>query len=226
MQYDNIAEGLFILRPNRFIAQVQIQGAQETVHVKNTGRCKELLTPGARVVLTRSNNPARKTQYDLIAVYRDGLLINIDSQAPNRVAAEYLKARFPSAGQIRPEFPCGDSRLDFYVERNELPPIYIEVKGVTLFMGGGALFPDAPTQRGVKHLHTLMDCVEAGAEAWALFIIQAQGAASCFKPNDETHPAFGAALREAAKKGVQVLAMDCVVEPNSMTIRDPVPVEL
>lgn len=226
MQYDNIAEGLFILRPNRFIAQVQIQGVQETVHVKNTGRCKELLTPGARVVLTRSNNPARKTQYDLIAVYRDGLLINIDSQAPNRVAAEYLKAHFPLAGQIRPECPCGDSRLDFYVERDAQPPIYIEVKGVTLFVDGAALFPDAPTQRGVKHLYTLMDCVAAGAEGWAMFIIQAQGAASCFKPNDETHPAFGAALREAAQKGVRVLAMDCVVEPDSMTIRGPVPVEL
>lgn len=226
MEYQNVSQGIFLARPNRFIAQVELDGREETVHVKNTGRCRELLTPGAKVILAPSGNAARKTRYDLVAVYREGLLVNIDSQAPNRAVAEWLRARFPAPGQVRPEVSHGDSRLDFFVERQGAPSVFIEVKGVTLFDGGVALFPDAPTQRGVKHLKTLADCVAEGARAWAMFVIQAQGAAVCFRPNDETHPAFGAALREAAKKGVEILAVDCVVAPDRMTIREPVPVEL
>ena len=225
MQYDNVQEARFLSRPNRFIALVALPEGQEAVHVKNTGRCRELLLPGVRVILTKSNNPARKTRYDLIAVERNGQLINIDSQAPNRAALEYLPKLFPQATLIKPEYQMGRSRLDFYVEAPSHKPTLVEVKGVTLLEGDLALFPDAPTLRGVKHLHELTACVEAGYDAWVLFILQMKGARR-LRPNDQTDPAFGQALREAANGGVKILAVDCVVTPDTMVADQPVPVEL
>lgn len=223
MRYPNAVPARFIARPNRFIARVEIEGREETVHVKNTGRCRELLIPGARVILTEPGSPGRRTRYDLIAVYRGDLLVNMDSQAPNRAAGEYLRRRFPEA-VIRPEYTVGDSRLDYYVKDGG-EELFIEVKGVTLFHEGRALFPDAPTERGVKHLRELIRLREAGKRAMALFIIQAawQG---IFSPNDGMHPAFGAALREAAAAGVEIFALNCAVGEDFMAPDSPVPVEL
>jgi len=224
MRYDNIHEARFLSRPNRFIAHVEVESREEIVHVKNTGRCRELLLPGAKVFLCRASDPRRKTRYDLVAVEKEGRIINIDSQAPNKAAGEYLRSRYPEA-LLRPEYRHGDSRLDFYMEHPERGPVFIEVKGVTLFVEGEARFPDAPTQRGAKHLRELMDCVKEGHEAWALFVIQAKGIRS-FSPNEKTDPAFAKALREAAKAGVRILALDCLVEADRMEIQDPVPVRL
>lgn len=225
MHYENTVKAIFLSRPNRFIAQVLMGSREETVHVKNTGRCKELLLPGRTVILALSDNPARKTRYDLIAVYREERLINMDSQAPNKAAMEYIPTLFPHASLVRPEYRLGDSRLDFYIETERGGRVYMEVKGVTLFEDDVALFPDAPTERGVKHIRELISCAEAGDEAVLLFVIQAKGLA-CLKPNDVTHPAFGAALREAAGKGVRVLAVDCLVTEDAMTADKPVPVVL
>ena len=225
MQYDNVQQARFLSRPNRFIALVELPEGQQAVHVKNTGRCRELLLPGARVILTKSANPARKTRYDLIAVEREGQLINIDSQAPNQVAGEYLPALFPQATLIKPEYRMGRSRLDFYIEAPGSKPTLVEVKGVTLLDGEVALFPDAPTLRGVKHLQTLAASVESGYDAWVLFVLQMKGA-RLLRPNDHTDPAFGKALREAAIAGVQILTVDCMVTPDSMVASQPVPVEL
>ena len=226
MRYQTVVPGRFISRPNRFIAHVEIDGAVQVCHVKITGRCRELLTPGAAVYLERAANPARKTQYDLIAVDKNGLLINMDAQAPNKVFGEWAEAgRFlPAPTRIRPEYTWEDSRFDFLLEDGD-GPCFVEVKGVTLEEQGEVRFPDAPTQRGVKHLRGLMRAVEQGCRAAVFFVIQMKGAV-CFRPNDATHPAFGQALREAAAAGVSVLAYDCRVTPDSLELDAPVPVQL
>lgn len=224
MTYNHILPGRFLDRPNRFIAHVEIDGVTETVHVKNTGRCRELLIPGATVYLQESQNPARKTRYDLIAVEKGSLLINMDAQAPNHAAAEYLPLLFPDLTLLRPEVKYGNSRFDFYLETPG-ERRFVEVKGVTLETGGVAKFPDAPTLRGVKHLQELTRCLEDGYAATVLFIIQMKGVTR-FCPNDDTHPAFGTALREAVRRGVDVRAVDCLVTPESLVADQPVTVDL
>ena len=205
-------------RPNRFIANVEIDGKSETVHVKNTGRCRELLVPNATVFLEKSDNPLRKTQYDLVAVYKDNLLINMDSQIPNDVAFEWLKNGnlFSKNAKIRREVTHNKSRFDFYIEDGNRK-IFLEVKGCTLEQDGIAMFPDAPTERGVKHIEELIGCLEEGFEAYILFVIQMKGP-KVFKPNDDTHKAFGDALRKAYESGVRILAYDSIVTPNSIKI--------
>ena len=230
MRYTRVIEGRFCRRPNRFIAVVEIEGQEETVHVKNTGRCRELLVPGVRVFLAVSDNPARKTRYDLVGVEKQResgpLTINMDSQAPNAAVEEWLQGGglFPAGAFIRREVTHGGSRFDFYVEHGE-KRAFLEVKGVTLEQDGVALFPDAPTERGVKHLRELAACVAEGFDAYVLFVIQMKEM-RVLRPNDSTHPHFGEALRQAAKAGVTVLAMDCRVTPNGITIDAPVPVEM
>ncbi|MCI6256027.1 MAG: DNA/RNA nuclease SfsA [Clostridiales bacterium] len=230
MQYQHITRGIFRARPNRFIAHVELEGRLETVHVKNTGRCRELLVPGCTVYLERSDKPERKTKYDLIAVDKDGLLINMDAQAPNTVFAEWARAGHFVSGLtlLRPETVFGASRLDFYWEAEELSTKrrgFVEVKGVTLEADGHAHFPDAPTERGVKHLEELLACRAAGYEAAVCFVLQMAGMKD-LAPNDETHPAFGAALRRAARAGVRVLAVECRVTPDSLVMDREVPVRL
>lgn len=224
MQYGQVCRGTFLKRPNRFIAHVEIGGQTEVCHVKNTGRCRELLTPGAAVYLEKSGNPQRKTQYDLIAVEKGELLINMDAQAPNRVFGEWAAEHWPGLRAIRPEFTWEDSRFDFRLETEE-GTTFVEVKGVTLEENGEVRFPDAPTERGVKHLRGLQRAVEQGYGAAVCFVIQMKGVTH-FRPNDLTHPAFGQALREASAAGVQVLAYDCVVTPESLRMDEPVPVIL
>ena len=222
--YDRVIFGEFISRPNRFIAQVKTEAGIETCHVKNTGRCAELLTPGARVTLSVQDSPKRKTRCDLVAVEKGNLYINMDSQAPNRAAAEALPRLFPGLTLVRPETVFGQSRLDFYLEQDGRG-VFVEVKGVTLEENGRALFPDAPTERGVKHLKELEACLRTGLDAAVLFVIQMQGPVS-FSPNRKTHPAFANALVEAKRAGVQLLAYDCLVTPDSMTLNEPVPIQL
>lgn len=225
MRYDKMVPGRFLSRPNRFIAQVEIDGQVRTVHVKNTGRCRELLLPGAKVWCRRAEEPGRKTPFDLIAVEKGELLINMDAQAPNKAAMEWL--REGGLGQVtmlRAETVYGDSRFDFSFQKDERP-CFLEVKGVTLEEGGICAFPDAPTQRGTKHLHGLIRAAAEGYGAYVLFVIQMSPVRS-FRPNRETDPAFADALREAWEKGVTILAMDCAVTPDSMAIQSPVPVEL
>lgn len=226
MRYQAVEKGRFLARPNRFIAHVEVDGRTEICHVKNTGRCRELLLPGVPVYLEPSANPARKTKYDLIAVEKGNRLINMDAQAPNKVFGEWAAAGkfLPGLTAIRPEFTWEDSRFDFLLE-DERGKIFVEVKGVTLEEDGEVRFPDAPTERGVKHLHGLRRAVEQGHRAAVFFVVQMKGAAR-FRPNDATHPAFGAALREAAENGVGVYAYDCRVTPDSLTIDAPVPVQL
>ena len=226
MRYQSVIPGTFVARPNRFIAHVETAEGLQVCHVKNTGRCRELLVPGATVYLERASNPARKTAYDLIAVEKGALLINMDAQAPNQVFAEWAAggAFLPGTRAVRPEVRYGESRLDFCVETGD-GPHYVEVKGVTLEEGGAARFPDAPTERGVKHIHELARAADAGLGATLFFVVQMEGMDSV-SPNDETHPAFGAALREAAARGVRVLAYDCAVTPDSISLRRPVPVIL
>lgn len=224
MRYDNIVRGRFLSRPNRFIALVDIDGAETVCHVKNTGRCRELLVPGAEVYLVPGTAPGRKTPYDLVAVDKSGVLINMDAQAPNRVFAEFARTFDPQALSVRPEFRFGDSRLDFCLERPDGLHL-VEVKGVTLESGGHARFPDAPTERGVKHIRELMRAVEQGHRATAFFVVQ-MAQVTDFAPNDDTHPAFGAALRQAAAAGVQVAAYACRVTPDTMSIDRSVPVIL
>lgn len=216
MIYHNpILKGNFIERPNRFIAKVDINGTIETVHVKNTGRCRELLVPNAEVYLEHWDIPTRKTKYDLIAVQKVDRLVNMDSQAPNKVAAEYLTKLFPDFTTLKPEVTHNNSRFDFYMERpNE--KWFIEVKGVTLEENGIARFPDAPTERGVKHIEELINCLDEGYRAMILFIIKMKGV-NYLEPNDHTHPAFGEALRRAKRAGVSVHAVDCIVTQDSLT---------
>lgn len=230
MKYKSITSGIFISRPNRFIAEVKVCGNTETVHVKNTGRCKELLVPGCTVYLSASDNPGRRTKYDLVAVEKlrdDGstVLVNIDSQMPNEAVAEWLGAGalFGKDAKIRREVRYGDSRFDFYVEYGERKA-FLEVKGVTLEKDGTALFPDAPTERGVKHINELVSCVKDGYEAYIIFVIQMKGV-TVFRPNDDTHREFGDALRAAEMSGVKILAIDCYVTEDSMKIDASVPTE-
>ena len=230
MKYKEVVKGVFRERPNRFIAKVEIDGNEETVHVKNTGRCKELLLENSVVYLSVSDNPLRKTKYDLIAVEKQTengtVLINMDSQVPNDMVAEWLKKGelFSKNAIIKREVTFGKSRFDFYVE-NSNNKAFIEVKGVTLENNGVALFPDAPTERGVKHIKELCSCVEKGYSAYIIFVIQMSGI-NLFKPNDATHKAFGDALRQAEKAGVSILAYDSVVTNESVCINKPIMIEL
>ena len=216
MKYSKITEGRFISRANRFVATVEIDGIPTTVHVKNTGRCRELLVPGATVYLTISDNPARKTKHDLITVNKNGLLINMDSQVPNDVAAEWLpeSGLFSPGAEIRREVTCGKSRFDFMIREGDKTS-YLEVKGVTLETDGIARFPDAPTERGAKHLRELTALATQGFGAYVLFVIQMKGIRE-LRPNDAMDPTFGAALREAAAAGVVIRAVDCIVTPESL----------
>lgn len=243
MKYQNIHTGIFVERPNRFIALVEMDGVLEKCHVKNTGRCRELLVPGARVYLEKSGNPNRKTAYDLIGVDKGEVYVNMDSQAPNRMAHEWLLKQ--GWTYVRPEARYGDSRIDFYMERpvegdEALSPAksiregqqeakmrraFLEVKGVTLEEDGVARFPDAPTERGIRHMKELMRAAAEGYEAYILFVIQMKGVHQ-FEPNDRTHPAFGETLREAAAAGVRVLAYDCLGKPGEIVIDAPVEVRL
>ena len=226
MRYGDIIEGRFLERPNRFIARVQIGGKAETVHVKNTGRCKELLMPGAHVFLERSNNPKRSTVYDLVAVRKGDRIINMDSQAPNAAVGEWLKegGLFPDVKLVRPETVYGSSRFDFYIETGS-ERIFMEVKGVTLEEDGVVLFPDAPSERAVKHIEELAAARREGYRAIVMFVIQMEGV-RYFMPNRKTHPAFADALEAASGEGVEALAYDCLVTPGSMKVNRPVPVRL
>ena len=208
MKYEEICSAKFIDRPNRFIAYVELNGKKETVHVKNTGRCRELLLPGADVVLSHCGNPSRKTAYDLVAVYKPGIgLVNIDSQAPNQVVKEWLQKQ--DFDLVRSEYRYGDSRIDFYMENGNRKYL-MEVKGCTLERDGIGYFPDAPTDRGVKHLHELAKAVSEGYQAYLAFVIQMEGITEVL-PNVEMHPEFGAALKEAEEAGVKVLYIPCRV---------------
>lgn len=226
MIYRDIHRAYFLERPNRFIAYVELNGEITVCHVKNTGRCRELLLPGAVVYLEGSDNPARKTKYDLVAVEKGARLINMDAQAPNVVFREWAEAGGFTTGltSLRPERTFGKSRFDFYFEAGSRRG-FVEVKGVTLEENGHARFPDAPTERGVKHLEELIECQNQGYEAYLCFVIQMAGVVS-FSPNDRTHPAFGEALRGAADNGVGLLARSCTVTPDTLTIAQEVPILL
>lgn len=230
MKYKNIVKGEFISRPNRFIAKVKINGEEHTVHVKNTGRCKEILVPGAVIYLEKSANPERKTAYDLIGVEKKTkngtILINIDSQIPNLCAAEFLPVSglFSEDTVIRREVTYGNSRFDIMAE-SPSKKAFVEVKGVTLEKDGVALFPDAPTERGVKHIKELIRASSEGFDAYIMFIIQMENIKS-FSPNEETHPEFASVLREADKAGVKILAYSCKVTENDITVAEPIKIKL
>ena len=231
MIYNKIHKAKFLARPNRFIAECLIDGENVVAHVKNTGRCRELLIPGATVYLDEPIGRERKTKYDLVTVEKilpDGeiLLINMDSGAPNDAADEFLKTQplFSDATKIRREVTKGNSRFDFCIERGE-KITFLEIKGVTLENNGIASFPDAPTERGVKHIEELISLKEQGYETAILFVIQMKGITE-FRPNDITHKAFGDALRRAYKAGVNILAYDCIITPDSMTVDSPIKVVL
>lgn len=215
MKYENITQAKFINRPNRFIAEVDIEGHKEIVHVKNTGRCKELLIPGCEVWLTAPGTPDRKTKYDLVAVRKDnGNLFNIDSQAPNKVVKEWLAKQDYS--KVTAEYTYGNSRIDFYMERGD-EQFLMEVKGCTLEIDGMGYFPDAPTERGVKHIRELIKAKEEGYQSILAFVIQMDGVTEV-RANVETHPEFGEALDDAKKAGVEVLFLTCHVEPDELQI--------
>lgn len=226
MQYSDIHKAVFLERPNRFIAHCTVDGMLETVHVKNTGRCRELLVPGATVYLEKSSNPNRKTAYDLVTVETPFGLVNMDAAAPNQVAGELLRtgAILSSPTLVQPEVRFGASRLDFYAE-NDRQRLFVEVKGVTLRKGEWAVFPDAPTVRGTKHMGELVQAVAQGYRAMALLIVQ-MGGCTAFRPNRETDPAFCRALRDAQAAGVEVRAVDCRVTPNTVTANRELPVDL
>ena len=216
MKYENVKKAKFISRPNRFIAYIEIDGKTEVAHVKNTGRCRELLVPDAEIYVQEFDNTARKTKYDLIAVKKGDRLINMDSQVPNKVFGEWVQnGKFTDGVMlVRPETFYGDSRFDFYIEAGARR-IFVEVKGVTLEENGIVRFPDAPTERGVKHLRELMRAKEEGYEAFVAFIVQMDNV-SHFEPNDATHLQFGETLREAARNGVSVIALSCHITPDSI----------
>ena len=223
MEYGKMVPGVFLARPNRFIAHVKINGREEVCHVKNTGRCRELLPPGAEVWCQESDNPARKTKYDLITVKKGDRLINMDSQAPNTAAREWLLAGgLGEISELRPETVYGDSRFDFSFMKDG-KRCFLEVKGVTLENDGVCAFPDAPTERGTKHLRGLTRAAEEGLGAYVLFVVQMENV-RYLHPNDATDPAFGKTLREAAEAGVKILAMDCRVTPESMMLNKSLPV--
>ena len=233
MKYENMVKGTFLARPNRFIAEVSVNGEKERAHVKNTGRCRELLVPGVEIYLQDfgENPEGRKTRYSLYGVKKGNLLINMDSQAPNRVAEEAFRSgRIIPPGMsklttIKREKTFGNSRFDFYLEDEQGQKGWLEVKGVTLEDNGIVRFPDAPTERGVKHVNELIDAAEEGYRAFILFVIQMDGIKE-FRPNDVTHKAFGDALRKAEKKGVSVMAYDCHVTEDTLEINKTVPVKL
>lgn len=224
MHYVSIRKGSFIERPNRFIAYIDIEGKKETVHVKNTGRCAELLVPGAPVYVQETDNPARKTRWDLIAVEKGKRMVNMDSQIPNKLVEEWLREGnlFEEITRIRPEYTYGSSRFDLYVEADG-KKIFIEVKGVTLEEDGVVRFPDAPSERAVKHVEELKSAVREGYEAYVFFVVQMKGV-RYFTPNMDTHPAFGEALFRASKAGVHILAYDCETGKDYIHIEDEVPV--
>ena len=226
MKYEHIIEGTFLSRPNRFIAMVEAEGETAKAHVKNTGRCRELFVPGAKIFLQKHDNPNRKTKYSLIGVMKEDVMVNVDSQAPNHVVREWLEAGgiWENPEVIASERTFENSRFDFYMEK-ENKKAFIEVKGVTLEEDGIARFPDAPTQRGVKHIKELIKCIEEGYEAYIIFVIQMKGI-QAFEPNDKRHQEFGDALREAAQAGVHVQAWDCKVEADGLWIDRPIPVIL
>lgn len=226
MQYANVISGRFLSRPNRFIAIVETTFGQQICHVKNTGRCRELLVPGTLVYLVKAENPNRKTAYDLIAVDKGGLLINMDAQAPNQVFSEWAASGYflPDVVSLHSEVPFGASRIDFSLETSHGQHL-VEVKGVTLEENRHARFPDAPTLRGVKHIQELMHAVDLGLSATLFFVVQMENMLDV-APNDSTHPAFGTALRQAAAMGVHVRAFDCSVQPDSISIFHEVPVIL
>lgn len=226
MKYDNIKKGIFIDRPNRFIANVEIDGKTEVVHVKNTGRCRELLIPGVTVYVQEFKNTTRKTKFDLIAVCKGSKLYNIDSQAPNKVFGEWIlkNGYFGEVEYIKPECKYGDSRFDFYIQAKDRR-IYAEVKGVTLEEDGILMFPDAPTERGVKHIKELCKCVDEGFEAYICFVIQTEKV-KYFTPNKRTHPEFAEALLAAKNKGVEILCVNCNVTEDSLEINEFVEVKL
>ena len=226
MTYNEITKGRFLRRPNRFIADVDINGEEMRVHVKNTGRCRELLVPGAEVILSGSRNPGRKTPYDLVAVYKGSRLINMDSYAPNLVFGEYLRSGALGfvPDYIKPECTHGDSRFDFYFEVGDRK-VFAEIKGVTLENAGVVRFPDAPTERGRKHMRGLARCTAEGYEAWAVFVVQMENVLY-FEPNASTDPEFSEVLLEAEDAGVRILAYDCKVSENSLNIGKPVDIRL
>lgn len=215
MKYNNITQAVFIDRPNRFIANVDINGHRETVHVKNTGRCKELLIPGCEVWLNAPGTPNRKTTYDLVAVRKDnGILFNIDSQSPNKVVKEWLQSQ--DYDTVVSEYTYGNSRIDFYMTQGS-EEFLMEVKGCTLEVDGIGYFPDAPTERGVKHLRELTKATKEGYKSILAFVIQMDGVSEV-RPNIKTHPEFGTALAEAKAAGVEVLFLKCHVEPDLLEI--------
>lgn len=226
MKYHNIVKGKFLERPNRFIAYVEVAGKKEMVHVKNTGRCRELLREGAVVYLEKSSNPDRRTAYDLVAVEKNGRMINMDSQAPNRAVEEWLYTRqlFPDLSFVRPETKYGNSRFDFYLEAGGRK-IFMEVKGVTLEQDNVVLFPDAPSERAQKHVDELIAAKQEGYEVYVFFVVQMEGV-TYFTPNRDTQPAFADALIKAGRAGVHIIAYDCLVEPDTMLIHEPVEVRL
>lgn len=226
MRYTNIHKGTFISRPNRFIANVMIDGREEVCHVKNTGRCRELLVEGCTVWLEHSDSESRKTAFDLVAVEKGHRLINMDSQAPNKAVVEWLREKKPFGEGfcVYPERKYGNSRFDFYMESQDRK-IFMEVKGCTLEKDGVVLFPDAPTLRGVKHIRELSRCLDEGYEAYIMILVQMSDV-KYFTPNYDTHPEFGEALEKAAQKGVKILCYDCDVTPDSMTVGKPIEVKL
>ena len=226
MYYSNIQPAIFLRRPNRFIAYIEVDGREEVCHVKNTGRCKELLTDRATIYVQYHNDDKRKTKYSLIAVEKGNLLINMDSQAPNKVVGEWIKEQQPfgEVKFLKPECKYGNSRFDFYLE-TATDKMFIEVKGVTLEEDGIVRFPDAPTERGIKHLEELVACKKAGYKAAVIFVVQMEGMRH-FEPNYKTHTAFGEALKRAQVAGVEVLAYECCVTPDSLAITKAIPVQL
>jgi len=221
MIYQNVKEGIFIQRDNRFIARVNVDGKEEVVHVKNTGRCKELLIPGVKVILEVASNPARKTKFDLITVYKESVgWVNIDSQIPNDVVAEYLESRpapFENVTFIKREYTFGSSRFDFYMEAGE-EKILLEVKGCTLEKNGMGYFPDAPTTRGVKHLKELINARKQGYRCYLAYVIAMEHVGHVL-PNGETHPAYVSAIEEAKDAGVEIIYLSCKVTPNEITAK-------
>lgn len=224
MKYKKIIEGKFISRPNRFIAHIEVNGREEICHVKNTGRCRELLIPGARVFIEESLNPQRKTKYDLVAAYKGETLVNMDSQAPNKVFYEWAKNYFGDNAILRPETKYKNSRFDCYIEVDNRK-IFAEVKGVTLENDGVASFPDAPTERGIKHIEELINAKDNGYESYIFFVVQMKGI-RYFTPNYKTHRAFGEALIKAKSKGVNIVCVDCIVTPDTLLIDDFIEVRL
>ena len=226
MYYSNIQPAIFLRRPNRFIAHIEVNGIEEVCHVKNTGRCKELLTDKATIYVQHHDDSKRKTKYSLIAVEKGNLLINMDSQAPNKVVGEWIKEQEPfgEVKLLKPECKYGNSRFDFYLE-TATDKMFIEVKGVTLEEEGIVRFPDAPTERGIKHLEELVACKKAGYKAAVIFVVQMEGMCH-FEPNYKTHPAFGEALKRAQAEGVEVLAYECYVTPDTLAIAKAIPVQL